>query len=160
MIGPATFQPVHHIGVTVADMERSIAFWERLLGRPGRDRQVLQGPQLGTLVGYPAARIDQCWFDLPGGLALELLQYLEPVAEGYDPGTAHPGNVHICLAVEDMSAAHAHAIASGARPVSVEPIDIARGPRAGTRIAYLRDPDGVTIELHQPPRSDATPGGA
>ena len=50
-----------------------------------------------------------------------------------------------------MDAAHAHAVACGATAVSDRPIDVAAGPRAGTRLAYLRDPDGVTIELVQEP---------
>ena len=147
----AHLDAVHHIGVSVADLGRSIAFWEGMLGVAGRDRRTLDGPQLGILVGYPAVRLDSCWFDLPGGVALELLQYLDRPERPYDPGTAHPGNVHICLEVQDMAAAHAHALACGARPVSAAPIEIARGPKAGTRIVYVRNPDGVTIELVQPP---------
>ena len=145
------FGPVHHIGVTVADMDLAIAFWERLLGAPSRDRGVLRGPQLGTMVGYPGIQIEVCWIDLPKGLALELLRYLERDEAPYDPGTAHPGNVHVCLHVDDMDAAHAHAVACGATAVSERPIDVAAGPRAGTRLAYLRGPDGVTIELVQEP---------
>lgn len=144
------FTAVHHVGITVADLDDAVDFWERLLGARARDRRMLEGPQLGTLVGYPGVRIDSCWFDLPGGVALELLDYLDRPEEAYDPGTAHPGNVHVCLQVEDMTAAHAHAVACGARPVGDAPIEVAAGPRAGTRIAYLKDPDGVTIELHQP----------
>jgi catechol 2,3-dioxygenase-like lactoylglutathione lyase family enzyme len=146
------FHAVHHVGITVADMDRAVAFWARLLGRPPRDRGVLRGPQLGTMVGYPGIHIEQCWIDLPGGVALELLRYLDRDDAPYDPGTAHPGNVHVCLHVEDMDAAHAHAVACGARPVSEQPIEVQAGPRAGTRLAYLRDPDGVTIELVQEPR--------
>jgi len=146
------FGAVHHVGVTVADMDRAVAFWERLLGTTSRDRRVLHGPQLGTLVGYADIRIESCWVDLPGGVALELLCYLERDDEPYDPGTAHPGNVHVCLRVADMDAAHHHAVACGARAVSERPIDVAAGPRAGTRLAYLRAPDGVTIELVQEPR--------
>lgn len=142
---------IHHIGVSVADLPRSIAFWERLLGMPGRDRRMLEGRGLGVLVGYPEVRVDSCWFDLPGGVALELLQYLDRTEVPYDSGTAHPGNVHVCLQVQDMAGAHAHAVASGARPVSDAPVEIDRGPRAGTRVAYVRDPDGVTIELLQLP---------
>lgn len=148
---PGPFGAVHHVGVTVADLDRAVSFWERLLGHRSRDRRVLQGPQLGILVGYPGITIDSCWIDLPGGVALELLQYLGRDEAPYDPGTAHPGNVHICLRVEDMDAAHAHAVACGARPVSDRPIDVQAGPRAGRRLAYLRDPDGVTIELVQEP---------
>lgn len=151
---PAPFRAVHHVGITVTDLATAAAFWERLLGTPPRDRRMLQGPQLGTLVGYPGVRIDSCWFDLPGGVALELLDYLDRSEQPYDPGTAHPGNVHVCLHVDDMAAAHAHAVACGARPVSDTPIHVAQGPRAGTRVAYLRSPDGVTIELHQPGHAD------
>lgn len=157
--GPVTASPpegsafgaLHHIGVTVVDLDRSVAFWERLLGAAARDRRTLQGPQLATMVGYPGIRIESCWLDLPGGVALELLQYLDRDEAAYDPGTAHPGNVHVCLAVDDMDVAHAHAVACGAMPVSERPIDVAAGPRAGSRLAYLRQLDGVTIELVQPP---------
>ena len=141
---------IDHVGVTVADLDRSIAFWERMLGEPGRDRRLLDGPRLASLLGYPSARIDSYWFDLPGGIALELLQYLEPVEASNDPSTARPGNVHICLRVEDIEAAHAHALAAGAMRVSPEPLDITRGPRAGSRIVCVRAPDGVTIELFTP----------
>ena len=149
------FLDVHHVGVSVADIGRSIGFWERLVGSPSRDRKTLDGPQLGRMVGYPGIRVEACWIDLPGGVGLELLQYLGRHDPPYDPGTAHPGNVHICLRVDDMDAAHAHAVACGARPVSAAPIDVQAGPNTGARLAYLRDPDGVTIELRQLP----TPGG-
>lgn len=141
------YAAVHHVGVTVADLDRAVAFWERLLGVASRDRRVIDGPQVGTMVGYPGVRIERCWIDLPGGIVLELLRYLDRPEEPYDPGTAHPGNVHVCLRVDDMDRAHAHAVECGARPVSPRPIDVVAGPRAGTRLAYLRDPDGVTIEL-------------
>jgi catechol 2,3-dioxygenase-like lactoylglutathione lyase family enzyme len=104
------------------------------------------------MVGYPGIRIDSCWLDLPGGVALELLQYLDCDEAPYDPGTAHPGNVHLCFRVDGMDEAHAHALACGAQPVTGTPIEVGAGPRAGTRLAYLRGPDGVTIELVQPPR--------
>lgn len=146
----APYDAVHHIGITVADLDRSIAFWSKLLGRPERERRIMDGPRLGELLGYPKARMDSCWFDLPGGVALELLDYLEPVEAAYEHGNAHPGNVHVCLHVADMAVAHAHALDAGAVPVSPAPIEIAQGPRAGTKVAYVRDPDGVTIELLQP----------
>ena len=144
-------EAVHHVGITVADLDLAVSFWERLLERPTRDRRVLAGPQLATMVGYPGIRIESCWLDLPGGMALELLRYLDRDDQPYDPGTAHPGNVHVCLSVADMAAAHAHAVACGAEPVSERPIDVATGPRAGARLAYVRGPDGVTIELVQDP---------
>jgi len=151
------FRAVHHVGVSVKDMSRSMRFWQQLLDQAPRDRRVLEGPQLGTLVGYPGIRIDSCWFDLPGGVALELLHYLDRSEPPYDPATAHPGNVHLCLRVDDMGVARSRAVQSGARPVSDEPIEVLAGPKAGTRLAYLRDPDGVTIELVEEPGEPLSP---
>ena len=145
------FDAVHHIGITVADLDRSVAFWEAVLGTRARDRAILDGPVLGTLVGYPGVRVERCFVDLPGAAVLELVRYLDRDDPPNPAGTAHPGNVHVCLSVGDMDAAHAHAVACGAEPVSARPIDVAAGPRAGSRLAYLRDPDGVTIELVQEP---------
>lgn len=142
---------VHHVGITVADLDVAVAFWQRLLGTAPRDRRLLDGPLVGVVTGYPQARIEVCWFDLPGGTALELLDYLQPSAPPYDPGTAHPGNIHLCLQVGDIEAAHTHAVACGAQPVSDTPVEIPAGPRAGTQVAYLRIHDGVTLELFRPP---------
>lgn len=144
-------QALAHIGISVSDLERSIAFWQRLLSQPPRQRRLLQGAGVEKLVGYEGIRIDSCWFDLPDGTALELVHYLDRGEPAYDPGTAHPGNVHLCLQVVDMQAARAHALACGARAVSAEPVEVPAGPKAGTKIAYVRTPEGVTLELVQPP---------
>lgn len=162
----------HHVGITVADIERSAAFWERLVGAPTGATERLEGPGLARLVGYPGIRIDRRWVVLGEGVMLELLQYLDRAEAAHDPGTAHPGNVHICLKVSDMAEAHAHALGCGATAVGQGAttlgegdaavgerataagegwITVPAGPLAGARIAYLRDPDGVTIELFQPP---------
>ncbi len=141
---------VHHVGVTVVDLDRSLAFWGRLTGSSPRDRRTLAGAEVARLVGYPSVAIERAWLDFPGGVALELLQYLDPVEAPYPEGTAHPGNIHVCLHTDDVDAARRHALSCGARPVG-GPIDVKAGPQAGARIAYVRDPDGVTIELLQAP---------
>jgi catechol 2,3-dioxygenase-like lactoylglutathione lyase family enzyme len=142
---------VHHIGATVADIDRSLAFWEPFLGVRARWRTVLDKPYLARHVGYPGVRIDASFLDLPGGVVLELLHYLDRDDAPHDEATARPGNVHLCLLVEDIDQQWARAVALGARPVSDAPVDVTDGPNAGARVAYLRDPDGITIELYRPP---------
>jgi lactoylglutathione lyase len=148
------FTRVDHAGITVANLDRAVDFWEHLLGVAARDRAVLQGPRLGPLLGYAAGlRIDSCWIDLPGGGALELLEYLDRDDGPYQEGTAHPGNVHLCFAVDDMGAAVALATAAGGQTVGDGPIEVPTGPRAGMLVAYVRVPDGVTIEFRHLPRA-------
>ena len=65
--------------------------------------------------------------------------------------TANPGNVHICLRVSDIDLMWQRAIDAGASPTSPAPIEITEGPNRGAKSCYLRDPDGITVELLQPP---------
>ena len=146
---------VHHIGTTVVDLEKSIDFWERFLGVASRGRRLLDAPHVGGIVGHPGVVINMCWVDLPGGdTALELLHYQNRDGTQLDDDTIHQGNVHLCFQVRDIDAAWTRAVSCGARPVSNAPIDILVGPAKGGRAAYLRNPDGVTIELLQPAEHD------
>src|SRR3982751_1392819 len=100
---------VHHVGFSVADIERSVAFWEELLGTRARFRGRLERPYLGESVGYPDVAIEAALIDLPGGGMLELLDY--QVDKSPNPeARANPGNVHVCLRVSDADAAWHRAV--------------------------------------------------
>ncbi len=143
---------MHHIGITVADVDRSLRFWRSFLGVEERWRRILDAPYLGRITGYPDVRIDAAVIDLPGGMLLEILNYLVDDKTPNSPATANPANVHICIEVEDIDSMWNRAVTSGATPVSPGPVDITAGPNKGVRAGYLRDPDGITLELFQPVR--------
>jgi creatinine amidohydrolase/Fe(II)-dependent formamide hydrolase-like protein/catechol 2,3-dioxygenase-like lactoylglutathione lyase family enzyme len=143
---------LHHVGATVADIDRSLAFWEPFLGRARRFKTVLERPYLGQILGFPGVQIDAAFVDLPGGVILELLDYRLPDRVPHTDDTRHPGNVHLCFRVEDAAAAWRHAVACGARPVDPGgPVELDGGPNKGAKVAYLRDPDGISVELFQLP---------
>jgi catechol 2,3-dioxygenase-like lactoylglutathione lyase family enzyme len=140
------------VGVSVADLDTALEFWRRFLGLEPRWRTVLDRPYLGRHVGYPGVRIDAAFLDLPGGVVLELLDYEVDEKAPNSDATANPGNVHLCLLVDDAPAAWARAVAAGARPVVPEgPIEVDGGPNRGARASYLRIHDGVSLELFEPP---------
>jgi catechol 2,3-dioxygenase-like lactoylglutathione lyase family enzyme len=148
----AAIAGVHHVGMSVASIEAALAFWEPFLGTPARWRTVLDRPYLGRHVGYPGVSIDAAFVDLPGGGVLELLDYRVDDRVGLPEGTANPGNVHLCLLVDDAPSVWEHAIACGATPVLPEgPVTVDGGPNLGARASYLRIHDGITLELFQPP---------
>jgi catechol 2,3-dioxygenase-like lactoylglutathione lyase family enzyme len=149
----ATATAVHHIGMSVASIDVALAFWEGFLGVPARWRTVLDRPYLGKHVGYPGIRIEAAFIDLPGGGTLELLDYRTDKRTLPD-ATANPGNVHLCLTVEDAGIAWKHAVACGAHPIVPEgPVAIDGGPNIGAKAAYLRIHDGITLEFFQPRRN-------
>jgi creatinine amidohydrolase/Fe(II)-dependent formamide hydrolase-like protein len=100
----------------------------------------------------PGIKIDAAFVDLPGGVILELLDYRHDDRVPHVDDTQHPGNVHLCFRVEDADAAWARAVACGARPVNPDgPVTLDGGPNKGAKVAYLRDPDGISLELFQLP---------
>ena len=148
----ATIMHAHHVGISVADIDAALRFWEGFLGYPERWRTVLDKPYLGTIVGHPGMVIDAAFVDLPGGLVVELLQYRTSAKTPNPEATPNPGNVHICLQVADCQAAWQRAVDNGARPISPEgPVEITHGPNKGARGAYLRIHDGVSLEVLQRP---------
>ena len=149
------FRALDHVGYTVADLDRSIAFYETLLGVPLLMRKTWDVPYVGEIVGYPGLVLDGAFFQLPNGVILELLEYKTPRPGTVDMESYNAGNAHLCLVTEDMAGDFARLRAAGYDSFRSErPIDIPWGPYRGGRACYLRDPDGVSIELLEAP-----PGG-
>ncbi len=141
-----TATAVHHVGMSVASLDDALAFWERFLGAPALWRELLNRPYLAR------SFLKGAFVALPGGVILELLDYEASDKRSNPESTANPGNIHLCLAVEDARLAWKHAVDCGATPVSLEgPIEVDGGPNVGARVAYLRIHDGITLELFQPP---------
>jgi glyoxylase I family protein len=144
---------VHHVGLSVSDLDAALDFWERFLGVEARWQTVIAEPYIGRHVGYPGLSLRAAFVDLPGGVVLELLDYREVERAPNPEASANPGHAHLCLAVGDVQAAFERALASGARPVNpAGPVDVVAGPNKGARASYLRvPPDWHTLELFQPP---------
>jgi catechol 2,3-dioxygenase-like lactoylglutathione lyase family enzyme len=140
-----------HIGVTVSDLERSVRFYTEGLGLDVAVRQTSAAEYL-AVTGYPGVEIATAFVEAPGGgVRIELQEYHRVGDHGSrEPGTAPVGSSHICLRVVDVAAALGRAEAAGGRRVT-EPVEIDSGINDGGAAVYLRDPDGYTIELFQPP---------
>lgn len=142
---------LHHVGISVRDLGRALAFWEAFLGVSHRDPRSVSGDFIENLVGEPAIRLEIAWLDIPGGPALELVENHADGTRDVPPGTIHSGAVHLCLAVPDVAAARDRALAAGGTQASKQIVEIPAGPFKGARHVFVRDPDGVSIELRQPP---------
>jgi catechol 2,3-dioxygenase-like lactoylglutathione lyase family enzyme len=146
------FTGTDHVGFSVSDLDRSIAFYTAFLGDGPVLRTIYEAEYLGRVVGYPGCRLDVAMFHLPGTKAyLELLQYLEPVSGRVDLETNNVGNAHLCLESEDLSADYERLRDLGVEFRNPHPVEIMFGPYKGGKAVYIRDPDGITVELLQPP---------
>lgn len=82
----------HHVGITVADRDRSVAFWTCVLGVEPLWVQILDGQYLGAITGYEGIHLKAAMLPLPGGGRLEILEYLldEGVVAGRCVGSTQP----------------------------------------------------------------------
>ena len=143
--------PVYHTGFTVADLERSLAFYRDVLGLELVRRQRGTADYLGTITGFAGVTLEVALLRPPeGGSLLELLQYVSHPAPPTPRETNRPGNAHLCFRVDDIDAACAHLRRHGTTLVS-EATEITAGVHKGGFAVYARDPDGFTVELYQPP---------
>ena len=141
-----------HTGITVSNLERSLAFWRDVLGFEFSHTAHQKGELAQEITGVEGAEINLAVLKTPGGHKIELLEYLAPADRKHT--TLRPcdvGCVHIALVVNDLDAVLERIAASGWKAAG-EPQTLTKGPNAGKRVVYVRDPDGTTIELMQPPK--------
>lgn len=145
-------QRVHHTGFTVSNLARSLGFYRDLLGLQVLGEQIGTAPYLSSVTGFPGVRLNMAFVKAPGEdeHILELLEYESHPADPTPRETNRPGNGHLCFVVDDIQAWYHQLTAKGVRFMN-EPTLITAGVNRGARAAYLRDPDGFTIELFQPP---------
>lgn len=147
---PFRIRAIDHTGITVSNIDRSLAFWQDVLGFELSHRAHHTGALAGEVTGVPDAEIAIAVLRAPGH-RIELLEYLAPAErKHYAPRPCDVGSVHLALTVDNLDALLEQIAASGWKAVG-QPQILTTGPNAGKRIIYVRDPDGTTIELMQPP---------
>ena len=138
-----------HTGITVSDLERSLAFWRDVLGFELSHRAHQKGELAEKITGVHGAEILIAVVKAPGH-KIELLEYRAPAdRKKLDARPSDIGSVHVALLVDDLEAVLMTIAASGWQAVG-EPQTLTVGPNAGKRVIYVRDPDGTTIEFMQP----------
>ena len=142
---------VDHTGFTVSSLENSLAFWVDVLGFRHLYTWAFETtPFIEELVGVPGAALRIAMVEGPDHM-IELLEYSSPSdRQTYKPRSCDVGSVHLGFYVENMDALLARVASAGWQPVgNVQTVE--SGERAGLRLIYLRDPDGITIEFLQLP---------
>ena len=141
---------LHHVGITVKDLDVSIRFYHDVLGLEFSNEPSpwFEGEDLGRGVGVPGAALRQVSL-LVGDTTIELLEYKMPPSATLRPLSSNSlGASHVAFRVDDIEAAKADLEARGVSFYSdVNVVD--EGVLAGWRWVYFEDPDGYPLELVQ-----------
>jgi catechol 2,3-dioxygenase-like lactoylglutathione lyase family enzyme len=142
---------VDHTGFTVSNLDRSLAFWQDVLGFELSHRPHQTGALASEITGVPGAEISIAV--LKGyGHKIELLEYSAPAdRKKVLLRPCDVGFVHVAIVVDNLDAI-LETIAKSGWKAAGQPQTLIAGPNAGKRVVYVRDPDGTTIEFMQSPR--------
>lgn len=142
-----------HTGITVSNLDRSLAFWRDVLGFELSHTTHQIGEMAEEITGVKGAELKLAVVKTPGGHKIELLEYLAPAdRKCANLGPCDLGHVHVALLVNDLEAVLGRIAASGWKAAG-KPQMLKTGPNTGKRVVYVRDPDGTTIEFMQVPES-------
>ncbi len=147
-----------HTGITVSNLDRSLAFWRDVLGFEFSHTAHQKGERPEQITGVKGADLKLAVVKAPGGHKIELLQYSAPSdRRDVDLRPCDVGHVHVALTVDNLDGVLQKIAESGWKAVG-EPQGLTEGPNAGKRVVYVRDPDGTTIEFMQMPTGRSKTG--
>lgn len=141
------FGDMHHVGITVRDLEASLLWYEQTFGVQREFVAHGSGPELSTAVGVPDADLSFAFLRF-GSCVIELLCYDNPRTEENERSNADVGSTHVCIDVPDLQAAYVSLLSKGIEFLA-PPLHIEDGPLEGCSFVYFRDPNGVTLELFE-----------
>ncbi|AXG07503.1 VOC family protein [Haloplanus rubicundus] len=133
----------HHFGVTVTDLDRAVEFYRDTFGLDSVERFAVSGAAFAAGVGVEGATGRFAHFVLDGA-RIELVEYDPAGPAASESDVNQPGATHLGLAVDDLDAFYADL------DPGVETISEPRTTESGTRILFVRDPDGTLIEVLEP----------
>jgi catechol 2,3-dioxygenase-like lactoylglutathione lyase family enzyme len=135
-----------HVGITVADLDSAVAFFEAL-GLEVGGRMFVEGEFLDTVCGIEGARTEIVGLNMPdGGTWLELASFVRPE---HLPGSPEaPANEvglrNVCFEVDDIEATVERAAGLGFGLVG------GIGEYEGTwKMAYVRGPEGIVVSVSE-----------
>jgi lactoylglutathione lyase len=142
-----------HTGIQVTDVERSVAFYEKL-GLELVARWTTCEPYVQRVVGYfPQVTLEVAVMAIPGSdTVLEVLEYRNVDRKSIDPDTGNVGTGHFCLLVDSVDDLYSRLASEGVEFVS-SPQTPTAGPNTGGRLVYMKDPDGIRVELLETTRT-------
>jgi catechol 2,3-dioxygenase-like lactoylglutathione lyase family enzyme len=140
---------ISHIGITVKNLEKSVEFYQDCLGLKlqSRPSDICDDEEEAIGVGVKGASTRFCTFDIGNGQLLELVEYVTPPSDIKKPMPLNNlGQHHLSLKVDKIHEWVEYLSAKGVEFL-YRPLLINEGVYDGIWWVYLRDPDGIIIEL-------------
>ncbi|GGR55770.1 VOC family protein [Streptomyces roseolus] len=142
-----------HVGISVSDLDASVAFYTALTGRGPVAEGAMHSVPFGRSQGLPVAKLRYATINLDG-LGIDLIQFQDPVGERTNGKANRPGSMHLCFKADDFDAVYRRMKEAGydflGDDYTFAAGEVTPDAALGTRVAYFNDPDGTNLEIIEP----------
>lgn len=144
---------LHHIGIIVGDMDRSVSFYGKILGKEPSKDTTISGPALWKQTEVDGAVMRIVFFDFDnGGAGLELIEFTNKKGEQAITKQNTTGSLHFAFKVKDAQKAYEDLTAEGYDFIDVpQHMDEHYDKMKGFTFGYFRGPDHELVEIIQNP---------
>ena len=136
---------LHHASFTVEDLDRSVAFYRDFLGMKLEGIWEREAAYAQDVTGIPGARLRLAYFTLKNA-SFELVEYLEGTGTKIDTSPNNIGSAHVCFITGDFDGIVGRLGEWGGK-LAGKICSVPAGANRGKRVAYVKDPDGNTLEI-------------
>jgi catechol 2,3-dioxygenase-like lactoylglutathione lyase family enzyme len=147
--GAGRLDRIHHIGLTVSNLDRAVEFYCSRLDLEEKSRYQGESVYLRHQANLTDNYIRGADLLLPGmEVYVELWEFRTPGGPPADVAKYNVGGAHLCFLVDDILADHASFTERGIQFVG-PPAEVTTGLNKGARAIYFAGPDNVPLELFQ-----------
>ena len=145
---------IFHVGLTVSDLKRSIAFYRDVLGLYFLGEILMEGPETEKMFGRKGCKARVAYLnafeqsDLP---PVELIQFEDEAAAVVQSNLFSTSISELCFFTDDIEETYQQLCDQNVECLS-EPqyFDFSNKGFGKSKAFYFRDPDGIILEMMQP----------
>ena len=145
---------IYHVGLTVSDLDRSIAFYRDILGLEFQGEIFMEGEETDKMFRRVNCKARVAY--LNGSKAVEappveLIQFVNNEVKKVPSDLFTTSISEVCFYTDDIDSAYKHLVDNNVECLS-EPqyFDVRADGFVESRAFYFRDPDGIILEMMQP----------
>lgn len=145
---------IYHVGLTVSDIDRSLAFYKDVLGLQFIGEILMEGPETDALFGRNGTKARVAYLNGSAELSMppvELIQFIDTEATT-DKGDLFKTSIsELCFYTDDADKVYEHLTSLGIECMSSPRFfDFTESGFGKSKAFYFKDPDGIILEIMQP----------
>ena len=142
---------IYHVGLTVSDIDRSIAFYKDVLGLTFKGEILMEGDSTDALFKSKNSKCRVAYLNGSDDIMappVELIQFIDQVIDNDSASLFKTSISEICFRVTDIDKVYKHLLDNNVECLSSpQEFDFTKDGFGRSKAIYFKDPDGIILEL-------------